>query len=102
MRFSQRQSNLFLSVSNVLTEYFGYRRSSFDGTSRLWDVRTGDCLRAFSDHKEAIYTLRFSPDGSLFTTGGADGWIFVYDVKVRFHSPVIPNEYVSYHACSSI
>ncbi|KAI0094185.1 WD40-repeat-containing domain protein [Irpex rosettiformis] len=57
--------------------------SSFDGTSRLWDSVTGDCLRAFSDHRDSIYTLRFSPDGRFFTTGGADGWMFVYDVKGR-------------------
>ncbi|KAI0347683.1 WD40 repeat-like protein [Trametopsis cervina] len=57
--------------------------SSFDGTSRLWDAVTGECLRAFSDHKEPVYALTFSPDGRFFTTGGADGWIFVYDVKTR-------------------
>lgn len=55
--------------------------SSFDGTSRLWDTVTGDCLRAFSDHMDSIYALTFSPDGRFLTTGGADGWIFVYDVK---------------------
>jgi WD40 repeat protein len=44
-------------------------------------------LCAFSDHKEPIYALTFSPDGKYFTTGGADGWLFVYDVKVCFTLP---------------
>ncbi|OBZ68595.1 F-box-like/WD repeat-containing protein TBL1XR1 [Grifola frondosa] len=57
--------------------------SSFDGTSRLWDSVTGECLRVFSDHKRHVYALVFSPDGRFFATGGGDGWLHVYDVKAR-------------------
>ncbi|KZT74970.1 WD40 repeat-like protein [Daedalea quercina L-15889] len=57
--------------------------SSFDGTSRLWDSVTGDCLRVFQDHKRHVYALAFSPDARFFATGGADGWLHVYDVKAR-------------------
>lgn len=56
--------------------------SSFDGTSRLWDSVTGECLRVFQDHKRHVYALAFSPDARFFATGGADGWLHVYDVKV--------------------
>lgn len=56
--------------------------SSFDGTSRLWDSVTGECLRVFQDHKRLVYALAFSPDARFFATGGADGWLHVYDVKV--------------------
>ncbi|EPT01568.1 hypothetical protein FOMPIDRAFT_1036248 [Fomitopsis schrenkii] len=57
--------------------------SSFDGTSRLWDSVTGECLRVFQDHKRHVYALAFSPDARFFATGGADGWLHVYDVKAR-------------------
>ncbi len=57
-------------------------RSGFDGTARLWDSVTGDCLHVFSDHKMAIFALAFSPDARFFTTGSGDGWLHVYDVKV--------------------
>ncbi|EIM83444.1 WD40 repeat-like protein [Stereum hirsutum FP-91666 SS1] len=56
---------------------------SFDTTSRLWDATTGACLRVFTNHKRAIFTLAFCPDGRWMATGGGDGWVFVYDVKER-------------------
>ncbi|KAI0931269.1 hypothetical protein AcW1_001282 [Taiwanofungus camphoratus] len=57
--------------------------SSFDGTSRLWDSVTGECLQVFEDHKRHVYALAFSPDARFFATGGGDGWLHVYDVKAR-------------------
>lgn len=43
---------------------------------------TGDCLRTFEDHKHHVYALAFCPDGRFYATGGGDGWLHVYDVKV--------------------
>ncbi|RPD55852.1 WD40 repeat-like protein [Lentinus tigrinus ALCF2SS1-6] len=57
--------------------------SSFDGTSRLWDSVTGTCLCTFHDHKSNVYALAFSPDGRHFATGGADGWLYIYDVVAK-------------------
>jgi transducin (beta)-like 1 len=61
--------------------------TSFDGTARLWDSATGDCLKVFADHKTPVFAVAFSPDGRYLTTGGGDGWLIFYDVQVRAASP---------------
>lgn len=80
MSFLQRSDFPTHFESNKLTA--NVFRSSFDGTSRLWDSVTGECLRVFQDHKRHVYALAFSPDARFFATGGGDGWLHVYDVKV--------------------
>jgi len=57
--------------------------SSFDGTARLWDSVTGDCLKVFMDHKRPLYTLSFSPDGYWLATGSGDGWLHVYNCETK-------------------
>ncbi|KAJ6611485.1 WD40 repeat-like protein [Mycena sp. CBHHK59/15] len=57
--------------------------SSFDGTARLWDSVTGECLKVFSDHKRPVYALKFNPTGRWIATGSGDGWLYIYDVKAR-------------------
>ncbi|KAJ6558241.1 WD40 repeat-like protein [Mycena capillaripes] len=57
--------------------------SSWDGTARLWDSVTGECLHVFDDHKLPVYALKFHPIGRWIATGSADGWLHVYDVKSR-------------------
>lgn len=78
-RTTRHVSNLYgLSVgANRL------RRSSFDGTARLWDSVTGECLKVFADHKRPVYALDFSPNGQFLSTGSGDGWLYIYDVKVN-------------------
>lgn len=59
-------------------------RSSFDGTARLWDSVTGECLHVFREHRRPLYALTFSPDGKLIATGSGDGWMHIYRTRVRF------------------
>ena len=59
-----------------------FHRASFDFTARLWDSVTGDCLKVFTDHTKYVFALSFSPDGSLLASGGGDGSLNMYDVKV--------------------
>lgn len=57
-------------------------RASFDFTARLWDSVTGDCLKVFTDHTKHVFALSFSPDGTQLVSGGGDGSLNMYDVKV--------------------
>ncbi|KZV60405.1 WD40 repeat-like protein [Peniophora sp. CONT] len=57
--------------------------SSFDCTARLWNAYTGACLRIFRDHVKPVFTLDISPNKRLLVTGGSDGWLHVYDIRVR-------------------
>ena len=36
----------------------------------LWDVESGEHLRSFGDHPDAVWTVAFSPDGKLLCSGG--------------------------------
>lgn len=43
-----------------------------DGTARLWDARTGQVLRSFRGHRDAVTSIAFSPDGDAILTGSLD------------------------------
>ncbi|KAF8203915.1 WD40 repeat-like protein [Pholiota molesta] len=55
--------------------------SSFDGTARLWDSVTGECLHIFKDHVGPLYSLTYNPDGKFVATGGGDGWLHIYRTR---------------------
>ena len=56
--------------------------SSFDDTIRLWDMTKGGTeLAVLTGHTEAIYSIDFSPDGSLLASGSRDNSLRVWDVK---------------------
>ncbi|KDQ20275.1 hypothetical protein BOTBODRAFT_62590 [Botryobasidium botryosum FD-172 SS1] len=54
---------------------------SFDNTTRLWDARTGSCLRSFELHTGQVYTQSFSNSGLYYATGAGDGKVLIYSVK---------------------
>lgn len=57
-------------------------RASMDGTTRIWNAITGECLRHITDHRRTVYSLAFSLDSKFIATAGGDGWLYVYDMKV--------------------
>lgn len=59
-------------------------RSSFDGTARIWDSVTGECLKVLADHKRPLFSMTFSPNGKWLATGSGDGWLHIYSVEVTF------------------
>ncbi len=46
---------------------------SFDQTVKLWDVRSGDCVKSVSAHSEPVTSVNFNRDGSLVASCSFDG-----------------------------
>ncbi|MEP3481428.1 MAG: WD40 repeat domain-containing protein [Fuerstiella sp.] len=61
--------------------------SSLDGTLRLWDLETGDCLHVYRGHHSGVYRVAISSDGKLLVSAGADG-IAVWNVAKIVDSDV--------------
>lgn len=53
-----------------------------DGTIRIWDVGSGELVRALVGHGSYVYSLSWSPDGnSLASAGTWDGTIRIWDAR---------------------
>lgn len=50
------------------------------GHVHVWDVATGELLRAWQAHYKGVAALAFSACGALLTSGGADGVVHAWDV----------------------
>ncbi|KAI8985989.1 WD40-repeat-containing domain protein [Pilobolus umbonatus] len=55
--------------------------ASFDATVRIWDALKGTCLHVLQNHKEAVYSISFSPDARLLASGSFDELLNVWDAK---------------------
>ena len=51
-----------------------------DSTVTLRDIETGEVIREFKGDNKIIYTMAFSPDGLLFTSGGTSGKVNIWEV----------------------
>jgi hypothetical protein len=53
----------------------------FRGQVRIWEARTGRCLRSYWGQQEYVRALAWSPDGKLLASGGWDGTVQVWDAS---------------------
>jgi len=54
---------------------------SWDGTVRIWDLRTGAQLSVLEGHAYDVTSVAYSPDGNTLASGGYDGTIRLWDVR---------------------
>jgi WD40 repeat protein len=76
---------------------------SDDRTVKLWNVRTGECLKRLEDltlkeqeaHKDWVRSVAFSPQGNILASGSKDGTIKLWDVKTGecLKTLIVPRPY---------
>jgi WD40 repeat protein len=54
-----------------------------NGDIRFWDAETGKPGEIIKAHTSEVWTLAFSPDGSLLASGSEDRRVKIFDVKSR-------------------
>ena len=50
---------------------------SFDQSVKLWDARSGECIRSMSAHSDPVTSVNFSRDGALLASCSFDGLWYV-------------------------
>lgn len=56
---------------------------SADTSVIIWRLRSGNRYATFDEPTDAVYVVRFSPDGELVAAGGRDGKVRVWNLQRR-------------------
>lgn len=54
--------------------------ASFDGTAKVWDVKSGKLILDIDSHKGELTSIDYSPDGKFLATASLDGTAKIWDV----------------------
>jgi WD40 repeat protein len=56
---------------------------SADNTVKLWKIGDGSNLATFTDAKDWVYAVRFSPDGKRLAAGTWNGQVYLWNIETR-------------------
>ncbi|GAB4827616.1 hypothetical protein Ancab_034499 [Ancistrocladus abbreviatus] len=68
-------SSLYMCLS-----WLGASTGCVDGKVRVWDGLSGDCVKTFSGHSEAIQSLGVSVSGDYLVSVSLDGTARVFEI----------------------
>lgn len=54
---------------------------SCDYTSKLWDLRTNECVQTFTGHDSDINAVKYFPSGNSFASGSDDASSRLFDIR---------------------
>lgn len=52
---------------------------SFDETVKIWDIRSGTCIKTLPAHSDPVSAVSFNRDGTLITSSSYDGLIRIWE-----------------------
>lgn len=55
--------------------------SSSDHSVKLWDISQRTCVGTINEHKDQVWSVGFSSDGSTLASCGDDGRLITYNVQ---------------------
>ena len=55
--------------------------ASDDQTLKLWNIRTGECVRSLWGHQSWVQSVSFSPDGQFLVSGSRDQTVKLWDYR---------------------
>jgi WD40 repeat protein len=65
----------------ILAMTYGF--DDFENAVSLWDTSSGKHLGTLAGHKQAIWSVAFTPDGKTLATSSSDGTLRLWNVKSR-------------------
>lgn len=68
----------------------GFLATGSDRTVRLWDITTGQCWKTFEGHSDIVFSVAFSPDGSMLASGSQDTTVRLWNVVTGECLHVLP------------
>ncbi|KAK4370044.1 hypothetical protein RND71_009519 [Anisodus tanguticus] len=70
----------YIDENDILQEINVDELGCVDGKVRIWDSLSGECVRTFSGHTDAIQSLAASSNGEYLVSGSLDKTACVFEI----------------------